>query len=218
LKDILYDRFGVNIFADNDSNVSALAESYFGDGIGINNFVLYSIGEGIGAGVVIDGMLYRGEDNVVAEIGHATVDYKGETCICGNVGCLELYTSFSELLRRYQINGTNCVNEISEVFHLANSGNVNALSAITEEANLLSIGAVSLANIFSPELIIIGTNDIGDIDIRIIVDNIQENIRNKAFSVIADKIKVKQSKLGSNIQLLGGVALVLQDYFSSIKQ
>ncbi len=75
---------------------------------------------------------------------------------------------------------------------------------------------MSLANMFSPECIIVAPNDIGDVDFTIITDESQECVRNRAFSVIADKVSVMPSKLGKDIHLYGGVALVLQDFFQTL--
>lgn len=217
IKQAIQEEFGIQVFADNDANVSALAESWFGHGVGVSNFVLYSIGAGIGAGVIIDGMLYRGEDDVVSEIGHITVDVHGAQCICGNFGCLELYGSFADLVSQYQeTTADTAISSIEALFQAACSGNAAALSVIQQKAHYLGIGAVSLANIFSPECIIVAPNDIGDVDFSALAAELQESVRNRAFSVIANKVTVIPSKLGKDIHLYGGVALVLQDFFQML--
>ena len=224
LKKVVQNEFGVEVFADNDANISALAESWFGNGIGVDNFVLYSIGVGIGAGVIIDSMLYRGEDDVVAEIGHTTIDFDGPQCICGNFGCLELYADFSGMVVEYQ----NALNApagkhwktfregMEYLFNAAYRGDSVALELIEKKSKFLSIGAVSLANIFSPECLIVASNDLGEIDLRLITDKLQTSVKERAFSTIADKVTVIQSKLGNDIHLYGGVALVLQDFFQML--
>ena len=203
-----------------------MGESWFGAGVGIDNFVLYSIGIGIGSGVIIDGMLYRGEDDVVSEIGHITIDYKGPKCICGNVGCLEIYAGFRRLVENYRATGlaegksppamdyASVVKEIETVFERAAKGERAAKRAVEEIGRFLGIGAVSLANIFSPECIIISGNDTGNADLGILVPMLQESVRQGAFSVIANKVKVFNSRLGQDARIYGGVALVLQDFFA----
>jgi|GEM_PF-717622 predicted NBD/HSP70 family sugar kinase len=219
-------RFGVPVFTDNEANVAALGESWFGSGVGINNFVLYSVGLGIGSGVIIDGMLYRGEDDVVSEIGHVTIDYKGPKCVCGNVGCLETYASFRRLSERHRALDPGAsaslpvedyaalVREIEAVFAKAIIGEPESATAIKEIGSFLGIGAVSLANIFSPECIIVSGNDIGNADIGILVPILKESVRRGAFSVIANKVKVIASSLGKDARIYGGIALVLQDFFA----
>jgi len=226
LAEIVRERFHVNVFTDNEANVSALGESWFGKGIGVSNFVLYSIGLGIGSGVIIDGMLYRGEDDVVSEIGHTTIDYHGEKCVCGNIGCLEMYGSFLKLVEQYRVrkgkpigdpareNRMEIIREIEDIFEKAEDGEPEAKAAVNEISRILGIGAVSLANIFSPEMIIITGNDVGNADLSPMVPILQESVREGAFSVIANKVQVLISSLGKDIHLYGGVALVLQDFFS----
>jgi predicted NBD/HSP70 family sugar kinase len=226
LAEIVRERFRVDVFTDNEANVSALGESWFGKGIGVSNFVLYSVGLGIGSGVIIDGMLYRGEDDVVSEIGHITIDYHGERCVCGNIGCLEMYGSFIKLVESYRLkrgipsgdvakeDRMEVIREIEDIFQKVKEGDTYAEAAVREISSILGIGAVSLANIFSPEMIIINGNDVGNADLSLMVPVIQESVREGAFSVIANKVKVLNSSLGKDIHLYGGVALVLQDFFS----
>lgn len=226
LKEVVEEHFGINTFADNEANLCALGESWFGNGVEVSNFVLYSIGIGIGSGVIIDGMLYRGEDDVVSEIGHITIDYRGPECICGNNGCLELYASFHVMVEEYRsLTGRTAggndshlrmMKEISRLFREAAGGEQPAASLVEKYGRLLGIGAVSLANIFSPEYIIVSGNDLIDTDLSPLCGYLQESIERKAFSVIADKVKVIPSKLGNDIHFYGGVALVLQDFFNRI--
>jgi predicted NBD/HSP70 family sugar kinase len=223
---IVRERFGVPVFADNEANVAALGESWFGAGIGMSNFVLYSVGLGIGSGVVIDGMLYRGDDDVVSEIGHITIDYRGPRCTCGNVGCLELYAGFKRLVDLHKSGNaagptgvftskdhSTIAREVEHVFARAAAGEEAARRAVSEIGSFLGIGAVSLANIFSPEAIILSGNDIGGSDLGVFVPILQESVRKGAFSVIANKVKVANSALGKDGRIYGGVALVLQDFF-----
>ena len=221
LGELLEEEFGIPVFADNCSNVSALAESWFGKGKGIANFVEYSVGVGIGAGVIIDGMLYRGEDDVVAEIGHITVDFDGPLCACGNRGCLELYAGFLHLLEEYKENGRkiskleDIVRDLGDLVTEAQSGDQRAMQLLGKEGRLLGIGAVSLANIFSPEYIFVSGNDIGNMQLDTIVREVRKSVEERAFSVISHKVKVESSGLGEDIHLYGGIALVLQDFFNS---
>jgi N-acetylglucosamine repressor len=218
VRDYVEDALGVNVFVDNDANISALGESWFGAGLGVPNFVLYAVGLGTGAGVIIDGMLYRGDADVVAEIGHVTIDRNGERCPCGNIGCLELYAGFSRMLRRagrVPESPEALMEGIRGVFRAAEAGDEAARSALAEQGGILGIGAVTLANIFSPELIIVSGNDLGDLDLTPVIAEMQESVRRRAFSVAADSVQVVPSVLGRDITLYGGIALVLQDFFAS---
>lgn len=227
LTEFLSEEFGCPVFADNSGNISALAESWFGAGKGIDNFVQYTVGMGIGAGVIIDGLLYRGEDDVVSEIGHVTVDFNGPVCSCGNIGCLEIYGGFRNIISMYRekigqtpfdlkASGNKAlVEELEEIWKKAESNEVEALWVIKKIGETLGIGAVTLANIFSPEFIIVSTNDSGEIDPSLLTKPMESYLQRHAFSVIAEKVKIIPSQLGDNIHLYGGVALVLQDLLSN---
>ncbi|MBE3065565.1 MAG: ROK family protein, partial [Spirochaetes bacterium] len=202
--------------------------SWFGAGVGVSNLVVYMIGIGTGAGVIIDGMLYRGEDDVVSEIGHVTIDFKGPQCRCGNIGCLELYSNFHNIIDGYarrtgsaaaaarELGNEEASARINEIFRRAGEGEEAAREVLCAHGQVLSVGAVTLANTFSPEMIIVSANDLGDLDLSILVAEIQDAVRRRAFSVIADKVKVVPSTLGKDVTLYGGIALVLQDFFSNI--
>ena len=218
--------FKIPVFADNSGNISALAEGWFGQGKDLLNFVQYTIGLGIGAGVILDGLLYRGDDDVVSEIGHITVDINGPICICGNVGCLETYANFKNILTDYYQRAglpprdwsiaanETVVSEITSVWEKAVNGDKYALDSVNWLAKYLGVGAVSITNIFSPESIIISSNDVGELDLSIIAPLIEEYIQKHAFAAISDHVRVIPSLLGMNINLLGAEALVLQELFS----
>lgn len=228
LKQAVQREFGVNVFVDNDANISALGESWFGSGVGVSNLVVFMVGTGTGAGVIIDGMLYRGEDDVVSEIGHVTIDYNGPVCRCGNIGCLELYSNFNNIIDACagsagtptvparEMSNEQASARIKEIFRAAAEEDAAAREVLRRHGQVLSVGAVTLANTFSPEMIIVSANELGDIDLSILLAEIQDAVRQRAFSVIANKIKIVGSTLGKDVTLYGGIALVLQDFFSNI--
>jgi len=214
--------FGLPVFTDNEANVAALGESWFGAGVAVDNFILYSVGPGIGSGVIIDGLLYRGEDDVVSEIGHVTIDYNGPPCACGNVGCLETYAGFRRLVELASSEATtgtlteehSLIAEIEDVFTRGEAGEERAKAAIAEIGRFLGIGAVTLANIFNPECIIISGNDTGNANLGVLLPIIQAAVQKGAFSVIASKVKILSSSLGGDARIYGGVALLLQEFFA----
>ena len=152
-----------------------------------------------------------------------------DLCRCGNIGCLELYSNFYNIVGSFEtkaglphdvaardLGNEKATARIREIFREAASGDALAREVLTAHGQVLSIGAVTLANTFSPEMIIVSVNDLGDIDFSILVSEIQGSIRRRAFSVIADKVKVVPSTLGRDVTLYGGHALVIQDFFSNV--
>ena len=92
--------FHVPIYVENDANAAALGEFMFGAGRGCRNIVYLTISTGIGGGVITDGRIMEGASGTAAELGHMTVDWQGERCNCGNIGCLERIASGTNIARR----------------------------------------------------------------------------------------------------------------------
>ena len=93
LRDRISERLRLPVTLDNDANCATVGEWWQGAARGGRNVVGMTIGTGIGAGIVIDGRLYRGSGGTAGEIGHTTIDLNGRHCKCGNYGCLEAYAS-----------------------------------------------------------------------------------------------------------------------------
>lgn len=93
LRDILREKYGKPVFVENDANAAALGEYLFGAGQGSQHMVYLTVSTGIGGGVIIDGRLLEGVNGSAAELGHITIDWQGERCTCGNIGCLEALAS-----------------------------------------------------------------------------------------------------------------------------
>jgi glucokinase len=90
----------IRIFVENDANAAALGEYLFGAGRGSRDMVYLTVSTGIGGGVIIDGNIVEGASGTAAELGHMTIDWHGERCNCGNIGCLEYLASGTAIARR----------------------------------------------------------------------------------------------------------------------
>src|SRR6266849_1354038 len=102
LRDIFqqhYQPYQFPIYVENDANAAALGEYLFGAGRGCRDMVYLTVSTGIGGGVIIDGKLIEGASGTAAELGHMSIDWKGERCNCGNVGCLEYLASGTAIAR-----------------------------------------------------------------------------------------------------------------------
>jgi len=99
LRDLFYEQFGVPIFLENDASAAALAEYLFGAGRGCEALVYLTVSTGIGGGIIIGGKIWRGISGTAAELGHMTIDWQGERCACGNIGCLEQFASGTAIAR-----------------------------------------------------------------------------------------------------------------------
>lgn len=159
----LHRRLDVPVFADNDANLGALAELREGVGRQLRDFV-YVFGEngtGVGAGIIAGGELFRGPSGFGGEIGHMPLARRGPLCSCGNRGCLEVLAGRDALLRlagldtRGHGNGRDDAAQ-AELLARAQAGEARTSRALAEVARALATGMTSLANVLSPEAIVLG--------------------------------------------------------------
>jgi len=100
LRSMVGERLGVKTLLINDANAAAWGERCFGIGRGVDNLVCFTLGTGIGGGIIIDSKIYHGSNYGAAELGHMTVNKDGPRCNCGNYGCLEAYSSATGIKNR----------------------------------------------------------------------------------------------------------------------
>jgi len=99
LRDIFTEQFHIPIYVENDANAAGLGEYLFGAGRGCHDMVYMTISTGIGGGVISDGKIMEGASGTAGELGHMTIDWHGERCNCGNIGCLEYIASGTGIAR-----------------------------------------------------------------------------------------------------------------------
>jgi glucokinase len=171
IRDLVSERLGLPTFVDNDANVAALAEHRFGAARGAKNAVLLTIGTGIGGGLVLGGELYRGSTGAGAELGHVVIDENGPPCQgnCPNRGCVEALASGTALAREGQAiaerDPDSALGRLladgepidgRAVTEAALVGDEAARGAVETIARHLGVALSSLANIFEPDVIVIG--------------------------------------------------------------
>ncbi|KLU60652.1 N-acetylglucosamine repressor [Peptococcaceae bacterium CEB3] len=223
------ERTGLRVFVDNDANGAALAERWFGGAKDCDNFVNVIVGSGVGAGVLIQGQLYRGEDGLAAELGHTTVNVDGPHCQCGNYGCLELYVSNDAVLdyarARLAENGANSSSlrpalesgklSVYGIFESAAQEDPIACEVVERSLKYLGSGMVNIVNFFDPNFIFLSTREMPVPDMNRMIRPIQKMIEERAFSVAARRVRLIASSLGEDGPLLGAVTLVLNYFFTS---
>ena len=99
VRDILEKYLGMPVVLNNDANAAAYGEFWIGAGRDVDNMILYTLGTGIGGGIVLNGELYSGPDDTAAELGHEVINFEGPLCGCGVKGCLEAYASTTAIRR-----------------------------------------------------------------------------------------------------------------------
>jgi glucokinase len=192
-------RFGLPVGIENDANAAALAEWELGAGKGLSTMVLLTLGTGVGGGIVLDGRPYRGW----AEIGHMVVQAGGPPCQgnCHGRGHLEALVSgtAAERIAR-ELWGPDA--DAHTLVQHARAGDEEALAQLDEMADLLGVGIGSLANLFDPDLVVVG-GGFGEAVVDLVLDRTQEAARREALAPADRTLRVVPAKLGPDAGLVG---------------
>jgi len=200
-------RLQLPVEIDNDANLGALAEVYWGAGRGRSDVIYVKASTGIGAGIVLGGELYRGAAGTAGEIGHTTVDEQGPLCRCGSRGCLETVAggpAVVEQVRRTQAD----VLTLGAVLERAAAGDPACRRAIADAGLQIGVSMAALCNILNPELIVVGgqLSEAGEL----LLEPLRESLRRYAVPAAAESVSVVRGVLGERAEMLGALALVLQ--------
>lgn len=149
---ILEDRYNLPVYFDHDNQSAALAEFLFGNGSGYQDILLIGIGRGVGSGIMVQGHRIHSTYGYAPEIGHISLDYQGEQCICGNHGCLELYVNSDQMMRKFrQITGRDLVYE--EYMKLTDQPEIEAV--MQECIQRVTAGIVSTLNVLNSQIVLL---------------------------------------------------------------
>ncbi len=209
--EILRERFHVPIVVDNEANAGAVAELWAGAGQDVRDLFYFSIGMGVGTGIVLNGDLYRGSAGTAGEFGHTTIDPSGPPCTCGNRGCLETFVSERALMRYVQQSGREPVPTAAEIFAAADRGEAWAIAALAQVGNYLGIGVANVINTFNPELVIIG-GPMGAAGHHVL-NAVRRVAEQRALPFPFAKARIITSSLGEEACALGAGILILQEFF-----
>jgi glucokinase-like ROK family protein len=217
---ILQKEFNAPIFVDNEANLAALGEYYFGAARGFEEVLYISAGAGIGGGIILNGSVMRGKTGFAGEFGHMTMDPEGELCGCGNRGCWETQASQRALFK--YIRETIAAGKKSYLQDLLR-GNLNSLSvekvvdaarnddklardAFNQIGSNLGIGIASLVNALNPELVVLG----GPISLGwdFLRPAIEHELRTRALRWHQESANIVLARHGADACVMGGVAAV----------
>jgi glucokinase len=165
-----------------------------------------TVGTGIGAGVVLDGQLYRGVDGAHPEIGHHVIDSSGPSCLCGFHGCWESLAAGPAMVgwveSRMQVDYPHRANLTAKrICELANEGDELALQASEREAHYLGLGLANLVTIFAPDAIVLGGSVMKSA--ALFLDGIRSTIGRCCRFVPFEKADLTMASLGEDANLIG---------------
>lgn len=217
---LLEDKFELPVELSKDSNIAAIGEMTFGAAVQMKNFILITLGTGLGCSVVVNGEILEGNSGLAGEFGHIIIEENGRLCGCGRRGCLETYASgkgvvrtvFELLansnekssLRSFSFNDLNP--EI--IFQAANDGDSIAILAYLKVGKILGNKISNLFTLFDPEAVILSGGIMKASSL--LLPAINAEIENSALYSLKDKTNILLSELGVNdAALLGAACLIL---------
>ena len=204
----LGDLLGMVVRADNDANLGALAESQWGAGHGAAALIYVKAATGIGGGIVLDGVLYRGASSTAGEIGHVTVADNAAVCRCGNRGCLELFAGGPALVAQVS-HGPERVESVPDLVAAAQAGSAGCRRVLEDAGDALGLALSSLVNVLNPDRIVIG----GELGLagELVLASLRARVRRSAMTVAAQAVTVVAGTLGDRAEVLGGLLMVLRE-------
>jgi len=202
--------FGVPVLVDNDANLGALAERFWGAGADGEDLAYIKIGTGVGSGHIINGELYRGVGGTAGEIGHVAVDPSGPQCVCGLRGCLATLIGTEALLARARKlwGSRKRKPSVADIVTGARTGDPVARELIDEVGHHLGIVVAGLLNVINPAIVVLGgeLTGVGDL----LLDPLRASIRARALSTSVAETRIVSSRLGERSIAVGAATFVLK--------
>jgi N-acetylglucosamine repressor len=213
LREMLESRMRVPVYVDNDVNTLSLSEKWLNPAHPEEDFLVITIGRGIGMGIVINGQVYRGKRGGAGEFGHMIVDPNGPLCDCGKHGCLESFISDKALMEQAHLVVNPDITSLDELISMATNGNKAASSVLTKAGTLLGREIANLVNLFDPKLIIISGEGIrlGELFFSAIRTAFHECV----MPGLAEDTEIRVNSWGDSIWALGAASLVIAEIFRS---
>lgn len=213
---------GLPVIIDNNANACAYGELQVGAAQGHHEVFFVTLGQGIGAGLIINGQIYRGAAGFAGEFGHMTIDPEGIECVCGNIGCLETIASSPNIVRRTRErlyrDRTSSLSRLGiprdreftaeDIAHAASEGDEMAQVMMERTGMFLGIALAAVINLLNVEMVVMGGGvmDAGDL---ILKPTIKET-RRRAFPPSFDSCEIVIAKLGATAGIIGA-ALMARD-------
>jgi predicted NBD/HSP70 family sugar kinase len=199
------------IRVENEANLAALAEHWQGAARDVRNFICVFGEVGVGAGIVVDGELYRGAHGFGGEFGHVTVSRDGDRCACGSRGCLETLVGQEVIARRAGLtidSGERMRSVTAELVRRANAGDGDVLNALHDAGGSLGLALASVVNLFDLDAVVLGgcfgplTPWLGD--------EVRRALRRRVLSAEWSACELRASAIGEVAAVRGAAALMLR--------
>lgn len=205
LAKMISEELGIPVTITNDANAAALGEKMYGAAKNINDFIMITLGTGVGSGIVIDGKLVYGHDGFAGELGHVIIERDGRLCGCGRKGCLETYCSATGIVRTAKERNTPFQTS-KDIYDAAIKGDETAIDIFRETGTRLGRALADMVAFSSPEAIILfgGLAKAGDFIVKYTREAMEENL----MPIYKGKVKILLSEMkDADAAVLGASAL-----------
>ena len=192
----LRDAFGAPVGIENDANACAIAEHRLGAGRGSKDMVFMTLSTGIGAGLILDGRIYRGHRFLAGEAGHQVIVPGGPLCGCGNRGCLEALASGTAIARVLKERNEAFLNA-KELVEKARTGDSKARECLEVFAKHLAMGIANLVFILDPERVILGTIAVAAGDL--LLDPLRREVDRLLWPAFRRGLQILPAGLGTDL-------------------
>jgi glucokinase-like ROK family protein len=221
LRDLVHKKIDHPTYIENTANSLTLAEQWFGEGRGVDNFIVVTLEYGVGMGIIINGQLYRGHKGAAGEFGHTTIETDGPLCLCGQKGCIEATVGNNAILREagaaaqkaeWKPNDPTDIT-IEEVILAAREGAPCLRNIFARAGRVLAIGLSNLIRIFNPAKIIISGRGVNAGDL--LFDSMYNTIAQYIPSRTNADTEIMIKSWDQNAYARGSGTVVLQEIFKS---
>ncbi|NGP45943.1 ROK family transcriptional regulator [Bacillaceae bacterium SIJ1] len=226
IKRMFEDAFHLPVYVDNDTNAFILAEKNFNSFDSCKNMLYVTVGDGVGAGIIVNGDIYRGRGGGAGEFGHTSIDRHGELCECGSRGCLENYVSWPAIQTRIFSHITKGATspmveaaqgdilKMTLPLFIRSLKDKDPLAVMIndEVAKNLAIGITNLVHLFNPEKVILGGELVYENES--LYNQVKVHLEKNTLHPMAKGLKVQMTSLEGNFDMLGAASVLLQDKFN----
>jgi glucokinase len=204
-RDEMERRLKTRVVLENDANAAALGEKWMGAGRDVDDLVLFTLGTGIGGGIISEGKVLHGFLGMAGELGHLTVVPNGNPCGCGNRGCVEKHASATAISAMAHLNGLGDNLSSAEVYQLAVTGNEHARTIFRSMGEALGIAVAMMVNTFNFPLYLLSGGVLPAWDL--FAPAMLEEVRRRSFTFRTTNTRVEKAILGNEAGLYGAAYL-----------
>jgi len=211
LRAMIEDELSLACALENDANAAALAEQWVGAGRGADSLVMFTLGTGIGGGIVLDGKVWHGTGGFAGEIGHMSINPDGPRCACGNRGCIEAYASATAMVRRMQeaidAGRQSILAEkpggfaARDIYEAALAGDAAARQNFDQTARYLGVAVSNILHILNPAVVVLsgGVTASGDM----LLEPLKDEVRKRSMKPPLQGVRICFAEVGEDAGLIG---------------